>query len=160
IKFNNATFRASGKKILFPGYFRAYVEGSDDPAAEIEDQEKPLPALKVKDGIDCDKVDALSHETKPPARFTEATLVKFLEKEGVGRPSTYATIIETIQNRGYVNKEGNALVPSFTAFAVTELLEKHFPDLVDIQFTSEMEQQLDEIASGNEDRIKYLRKYY
>ena len=160
IKFKEATFRASGKKILFPGYFRAYVEGSDDPAAEIDDQEKPLPALKVKDGIDCDKVDALSHETKPPARFTEATLVKFLEKEGVGRPSTYATIIETIQNRGYVNKEGNALVPSFTAFAVTELLEKHFPDLVDIQFTSEMEQQLDEIASGNEDRIKYLRKYY
>ena len=160
IKFKEATFRASGKKILFPGYFRAYVEGSDDPAAEIDDQEKPLPALKVKDGIDCDKVDALSHETKPPARFTEATLVKFLEKEGVGRPSTYATIIETIQNRGYVNKEGNALVPSFTAFAVTELLEKYFPDLVDIQFTSEMEQQLDEIASGNEDRIKYLRKYY
>lgn len=160
IKFKEATFRASGKKILFPGYFRAYVEGSDDPAAEIDDQEKPLPSLKVKDGIDCDKVDALSHETKPPARFTEATLVKFLEKEGVGRPSTYATIIETIQNRGYVNKEGNALVPSFTAFAVTELLEKYFPDLVDIQFTSEMEQQLDEIASGNEDRIKYLRKYY
>lgn len=160
IKFKEATFRASAKKILFPGYFRAYVEGSDDPAAEIDDQEKPLPSLKVKDGIDCDKVDALSHETKPPARFTEATLVKFLEKEGVGRPSTYATIIETIQNRGYVNKEGNALVPSFTAFAVTELLEKYFPDLVDIQFTSEMEQQLDEIASGNEDRIKYLRKYY
>ena len=160
IKFKEATFRASGKKILFPGYFRAYVEGSDDPAAEIDDQEKPLPSLKVKDGIDCDKVDALSHETKPPARFTEATLVKFLEKEGVGRPSTYATIIETIQNRGYANKEGNALVPSFTAFAVTELLEKYFPDLVDIQFTSEMEQQLDEIASGNEDRIKYLRKYY
>lgn len=158
--FETATFRASGKKILFPGYFRAYVEGSDDPAADIEDQEKPLPALELKQLLDCKKVDALSHETKPPARFTEATLVKFLEKEGVGRPSTYATIIETIQNRGYVKKEGNALVPTFTAFAVTELLERHFPDLVDVQFTSEMEQQLDEIAQGNENRIKYLSKYY
>ncbi len=158
--YDNATFKASGKKILFPGYFRAYVEGSDDPAADIEDQEKPLPALDLKQSLDCKKVDALSHETKPPARFTEATLVKFLEKEGVGRPSTYATIIETIQNRGYVKKEGNALVPTFTAFAVTELLERHFPDLVDVQFTSEMEQQLDEIAQGNENRIKYLSKYY
>lgn len=160
LPFKEATFKASGKKILFPGYFRAYVEGSDDPAAEIEDQEKSLPDLSVSDPLDCKKIEALSHETKPPARFTEATLVKFLEKEGVGRPSTYATIIETIQNRGYVRKEGNALVPTFTAFAVTELLEKHFPDLVDVQFTSEMEQQLDEIAQGNEDRIKYLRKYY
>jgi DNA topoisomerase-1 len=160
LPFKEATFKATGKKILFPGYFRAYVEGSDDPAAEIEDQEKSLPDLNVTDPLDCKKIEALSHETKPPARFTEATLVKFLEKEGVGRPSTYATIIETIQNRGYVQKEGNALVPTFTAFAVTELLEKHFPDLVDVQFTSEMEQQLDEIAHGNEDRIKYLRKYY
>jgi DNA topoisomerase I len=160
LPYKEATFRASGKKILFPGYFRAYVEGSDDPAADIEDQEKSLPAMKVQDPLNCKKVEALGHETKPPARFTEATLVKFLEKEGVGRPSTYASIIETIQNRGYVRKEGNALVPTFTAFAVTELLEKHFPDMVDVQFTSEMEQQLDEIAQGNEDRIKYLRKYY
>lgn len=160
LPFKEATFKATGKKILFPGYFRAYVEGSDDPAAEIEDQEKALPDMNVSDVLDCKKIEALSHETKPPARFTEATLVKFLEKEGVGRPSTYATIIETIQSRDYVRKEGNALVPTFTAFAVTELLEKHFPDLVDVQFTSEMEQQLDEIANGNEDRIKYLRKYY
>lgn len=157
---SEALFRASGKKILFPGYFRAYVEGSDDPAAELEDQEKSLPELNQSDALDCSQIDALSHETKPPARYTEATLVKFLEKEGVGRPSTYATIIETIQNRGYVKKEANALVPTFTAFAVTDLLEKYFPDLVDVQFTSEMEQQLDEIASGNADRIKYLERYY
>jgi DNA topoisomerase-1 len=158
--FNEATFKASGKKILFPGYFRAYVEGSDDPAADLEDQEKSLPDLKNKDELNCNSLEALSHETKPPARFTEATLVKFLEKEGVGRPSTYASIIETIQNRGYVRKEGNALVPTFTAFAVTDLLEKYFPDLVDIQFTSEMEGQLDEIANGNVNRINYLKKYY
>jgi DNA topoisomerase I len=158
--YKEATFKASGKKILFPGYFRAYVEGSDDPAADLEDQEKSLPAMKQKDALDCKSLEALSHETKPPARFTEATLVKFLEKEGVGRPSTYASIIETIQNRGYVKKEGNALVPTFTAFAVTDLLEKYFPDLVDIQFTSEMEEQLDEIANGNVNRIKYLKKYY
>lgn len=158
--FKEATFKVSGKKILFPGYFRAYVEGSDDPAADLEDQEKTLPQLNKKDVLDCDSIEALSHETKPPARFTEATLVKFLEKEGVGRPSTYASIIETIQNRGYVRKEGNALVPTFTAFAVTDLLEKYFPDLVDIQFTSEMEEQLDEIANGTVNRIKYLQKYY
>lgn len=158
--YKSAGFRASGKKIIFPGYFRAYVEGSDDPAAELEDQDKPLPKLSERDKLNCDAIEAVSHETKPPARYTEATLVKLLEKEGVGRPSTYASIIETIISRGYVSKEGNALVPTFTAFAVTELLEKHFPDLVDIQFTSEMEQLLDEIARGNEDRIHYLKKYY
>lgn len=155
-----ATFKASGKKILFPGFFRAYVEGSDDPTADLEDREKSLPDLKEKEALACSEIDALSHETKPPARFTEASLVKFLEKEGVGRPSTYASIIETIQNRGYVRKEANALVPTFTAFAVTDLLEKYFPDLVDVQFTSEMEQQLDEIAQGNLNRSKYLNRYY
>lgn len=155
-----AQFRASGKKILFPGFFRAYVEGSDDPAADLEDQEKTLPELQKNDKITPESIEALPHETKPPARFTEASLVKHLEKEGVGRPSTYASIIDTILNRGYTRKEGNALVPTFTAFAVTELLEKYFPDLVDVQFTSEMEAQLDEIAQGNENRVKYLQKYY
>lgn len=155
-----AQFRASGKKILFPGFFRAYVEGSDDPAADLEDQEKTLPELQKNDKITPELIEALPHETKPPARFTEASLVKHLEKEGVGRPSTYASIIDTILNRGYTRKEGNALVPTFTAFAVTELLEKYFPDLVDVQFTSEMEAQLDEIAQGNENRVKYLQKYY
>ncbi|MEX0685802.1 MAG: type I DNA topoisomerase [Balneolales bacterium] len=156
----SADFRTSGKKILFPGFFRAYVEGSDDPEAQIEDQEKPLPAFKENDEINCKEIEALAHETKPPARYTEATLVKELEKEGVGRPSTYATIISTVQDRGYAIKEGAALVPSFTAFAVTGLLEEHFPELVDQKFTSEMEDRLDEIAIGKQDAIKYLTSYY
>ncbi|AXI99630.1 DNA topoisomerase-1 [Cyclonatronum proteinivorum] len=155
-----ARFKASGKKILFPGYFRAYVEGSDDPEAQLEDQDKPLPALNEADELACKKLEAVTHETKPPARFTEATLIKFLEKEGVGRPSTYASIIGTIQDRKYAQKEGSALVPSFTAFAVTELLETHFPDVVDTHFTSEMENQLDEIAHGNYDRLSYIRSYF
>jgi DNA topoisomerase-1 len=156
----SAEFRASGKEILFPGYFRAYVEGSDDPEAQLEDQANPLPELKEQDALDCKKLEALTHETTPPARYTEATLIKFLEKEGVGRPSTYASIISTIQGRKYAEKEGAALVPSFTAFAVTELLETHFPDLVDTGFTSEMEEQLDEIARGNYNRLSYIKSYY
>lgn len=155
-----ARFKASGKRILFPGYFRAYVEGSDDPEAQLEDQDKPLPALKEQDSLGCQKLDAVTHETKPPARFTEATLIKFLEKEGVGRPSTYASIISTIQDRKYAKKDGSALVPTFTAFAVTELLETHFPDVVDTHFTSEMENQLDEIAHGTYDRLSYIRSYF
>jgi DNA topoisomerase I len=155
-----AGFRANGKRILFPGFFRAYVEGSDDPAAELEDQEKSLPPLRASDPLTALDIDALSHETRPPSRYTEASLVKELEKEGVGRPSTYASIIDTILNRNYARKEGSALVPTFTAFAVTELLEKYFPDMVDVQFTSEMEQKLDEIAQGDENRIEYLRRYY
>ncbi|MEX2404060.1 MAG: type I DNA topoisomerase [Balneolales bacterium] len=156
----SADFKTSGKKILFPGFFRAYVEGSDDPEAQLEDQEKPLPDVKENDKVDCKEINALGHETKPPARFTEATLVKELEKEGVGRPSTYATIISTVQDRGYAMKESSALVPSFTAFAVTGLLEQHFPEMVDRKFTSEMERRLDEIAIGKEDPIKYLTSYY
>lgn len=155
-----AQFKAAGKEILFPGFFRAYVEGSDDPAAELEDQDKPLPKLAAKDALTCSKMDALEHATKPPARYTEASLVKELEKEGVGRPSTYAAIIERIQDIKYVVKEGNAMAPTFTAFAVMDLLEKHFPDMVDIQFTSEMENRLDLIANGKEDRVKYLDAYY
>jgi len=155
-----ATFKASGKEIKFPGYFRAYVEGSDDPEAQLEDQDRPLPPLKENGALDCHSIDALTHETKPPARFTEATLIKFLEKEGVGRPSTYATIISTIQDRKYAVKQGAALAPTFTAFAVTELLEAYFPEVVDVHFTSEMENSLDEIASGNGDRVDYIRHYY
>ena len=156
----SAEFRASGKKILFPGFFRAYVEGSDDPGAQLEDQEKTLPELKKDQPIDCKELEAESHETKPPARYTEATLVKQLEQDGVGRPSTYATIITTIQDRGYAYKQGNALVPTFTAFAVTELLERFFPDMVDRDFTSEMEQKLDEIAMGKQDSLSYIKSYY
>lgn len=155
-----AVFRASGKKILFPGFIRAYVEGSDDPEAMLEDGERLLPELKQNEQLQCRKLDAESHQTKPPARFTEASLVRQLEKDGVGRPSTYATIIGTIMERDYVRKEGNALVPTFTAFAVTGLLEKYFPDMVDEQFTSSMEQRLDDIATGKEDRLAYLKSFY
>jgi DNA topoisomerase I len=155
-----ALFRTSGKKILFPGFFRAYVEGSDDPEAQLEDQEKQIPDMKKGDGITCNDIEAIGHETKPPARFTEAALIKQLEKDGVGRPSTYSTIISTIQDRNYVKKEGNALVPTFTAFAVTELLENHIPHMVDAQFTSLMEKRLDDIASGDESRLNYLKSYF
>ncbi len=157
---SHAEFKATGKKVLFAGFFRAYVEGSDDPEAKLEDRDNPLPALQNKQRLDCSDVIPVEHETKPPARYTEASLVKQLEKDGVGRPSTYATIIGTIMERDYVRKEGNALVPTFTAFAVTELLEKYFPDLVDEQFTSQMEQRLDDIATGKEDRLNYLKSYY
>lgn len=155
-----AVFRASGKKILFPGFIRAYVEGSDDPEAMLEDGERLLPDLEQNEQLHCKKLDAESHQTKPPARYTEASLVRQLEKDGVGRPSTYATVIGTIMERDYVRKEGNALVPTFTAFAVTGLLEKYFPDMVDEQFTSSMEQRLDDIASGKEDRLAYLKSFY
>ena len=156
----DADFRAGGKKILFPGYFRAYVEGSDDPEAALENQENFLPAMKEGDETGLDDLNFVSHETKPPARFTEATLVKELEKRGVGRPSTYASIISTIQDRGYAKGEGKTLIPSFTAFAVSSLLEKHFPDLVDSQFTSDLEDKLDAVAEGTQDPVKYLEDYY
>ncbi len=153
-------FRANGKEILFPGFFRAYVEGSDDPNAALEDQEKPLPDLQEGESVVEDSIESISHETKPPARFTEATLVKELEKRGIGRPSTYATIISTIQDRGYVEAKGKALAPTFKAFAVTGLLEKHLQELVDSDFTSGMEEKLDEIAEGKLDMISYLEGYY
>ena len=160
ITVDDAEFRASGRTVEFAGFFRAYVEGSDDPDAAIEDQDSPLPPLSEKDSVACQKVDAIAHETKPPARFTEATLVKSLESEGIGRPSTYASILSTIQDRGYVRKNGNQLVPTFTAMAVTKLLEGHFPNLVDFGFTAGMEQTLDDIATGAADRLPYLRKFY
>ena len=144
----SADFRAGGKKILFPGFFRAYVEGSDDPDSALENQEKFLPALAEGDSTDLQDLNFSSHETKPPARYTEATLVKELEKRGVGRPSTYATVISTIQDRGYAKLDAKALVPSFTAFAVTALLEEHFPDLVDSDFTSNLEDKLDGLADN------------
>ncbi|REL38458.1 type I DNA topoisomerase [Rhodohalobacter sp. SW132] len=155
-----ADFRTSGKKILFPGFFRAYVEGSDDPEAALENQEIFLPEMKEGEEIDMHGLESISHETKPPARYTEATLVKELEKRGVGRPSTYASIISTIQDRGYAKSDGKTLIPTFTAFAVTGLLEEHFPELVDSDFTSELEKKLDLIAKGEYDPLKYLTDYY
>ena len=160
VQVENAGFRSSGKRIDFAGYLRAYVEGSDDPNAAIEDQEIILPALVKGDTPNCKKLDAIDHETQPPARYTEASLVKMLESEGIGRPSTYASIIGTILDRHYAQLQSNALVPSFTAFAVTALLEKNFPDLVDPSFTARMEQTLDDISTGITPWLPYLEKFY
>ncbi len=160
IAVEDAIFRSSGKRIDFAGFFRAYVEGSDDPKAALDNQEVILPDLRKGDRPNCQKLDALSHETQPPARYTEASLVKKLESEGVGRPSTYATIISTIVDRGYAQIRSKALTPTFKAFAVTSLLEKNFEDLVDTKFTSKMEQSLDDIASGEQGWIHYLQKFY
>lgn len=160
LQVEDAGFRSSGKRIDFPGYLRAYVEGSDDPNAALEDREVILPPLKKGDRPKCNKLEAIGHETQPPARYTEASLVKTLESEGIGRPSTYASIISTIIDRGYAQLVSNALVPTFTAFAVTALLEQHFPDLVNTSFTSKMEQTLDDIAAGEVDWLPYLREFY
>ncbi|HEX2209552.1 MAG TPA: type I DNA topoisomerase [Longimicrobium sp.] len=160
IEAGEATFRASGKRIDFPGFFRAYVEGQDDPDAALEDREEPLPPLKKGDDLALRKLEALSHQTQPPARYTEATLVKTLEQEGIGRPSTYASIIGTVIDRGYVERVNNQLIPTFTAFAVTGLLEKNFPHLVDTQFTARMEEELDEIAEGQAQWLPYLRDFF
>ncbi len=160
ITAGDADFRSSGRTVEFPGFFRAYVEGSDDPDAALDDQDSPLPPLAENDKVGCEDVEAIPHETKPPARYTEASLVRKLEAEGIGRPSTYASIIGTIQDREYVNKNGSQLVPTFKGLAVTKLLEKHFPKLVDFGFTAGMEQTLDDIATGNADRLPYLREFY
>jgi DNA topoisomerase-1 len=153
-------FAAGGKVIEFPGFLRAYVEGADDPDAELEDREVRLPALAVGDTVTAESLEPKDHATQPPARFTEASLVKALEEMGVGRPSTYASIIATIQDRGYVWKKGSALVPSFTAFAVVNLLESHFGDLVDYAFTARMEDDLDGIAGGSQEAQPWLSKFY
>ena len=155
-----ATFAASGKVIQFPGFLRAYVEGEDDPEAELADREVHLPPLAEGDAVSVDDLEPGSHTTQPPARYTEASLVKALEELGVGRPSTYASIIGTIQDRGYVWKKGTALVPSFTAFAVVGLLERYFGDLVDYGFTAAMEDDLDEIAEGDEEVLPWLTRFY
>jgi DNA topoisomerase-1 len=160
LQVEDAGFRSSGKRIEFPGYLRAYVEGSDDPEAALEDQEVILPNLKVGDHPNCTELEAVGHETQPPARYTEATLVITLESEGIGRPSTYASIIGTIIDKGYAHLVSNALIPTFTAFAVTDLLEKHFPDIVDPSFTSKMEQTLDDIATGEAKWLPYLKQFY
>ena len=153
-------FNATGTTIEFPGFLRAYVEGSDDPEADLESREVRLPQLKVKDAVRVQKVDPTAHETKPPARYTEASLVQIMEKEGIGRPSTYASVIGTIIDRGYVRKQGNALVPTFTAMVVSKLLSQHLTQYVDLGFTSEMEQSLDHIAEGDLNWEKYLSAVY
>jgi DNA topoisomerase-1 len=163
-----AVLTAGGKAIEFAGFRRAYVEGSDDPAAELEEQEAILPQCQVGDRIHSDGSTAVTllgtepkrHETSPPARFTEASLIKELERLGIGRPSTYAPTIATIVRRGYVFRQGKALVPSFTAFAVTTLLRDHFGDFVETDFTAEMEEDLDEISRGEREWIAFLKQFY
>ncbi len=153
-------FGASGKVITFPGFLRAYVEGADDPDAELDSAEVRLPQLDVGDLVGLVELKAESHNTSPPARYTEASLVKALEEMGVGRPSTYASIISTILDRGYVWKKGTALVPSFVAFAVVGLLERYFSYLIDYNFTASLEDSLDQIAKGEKQSVPYLSEFY
>jgi DNA topoisomerase-1 len=155
-----AVFAASGMTIEFPGFLRAYVEGRDDESGALEEREVRLPNLKIGDTVKCLEIKAEEHETKPPARFTEASLVQTMEKEGIGRPSTYASIISTIVDRGYVKKMGNALAPTFTAMVVAKLLSQHLPKYVDVGFTSQMEKALDDIAEGERDHLSYLKEIY
>lgn len=159
-KVANTIFATSGMTIEFPGFLRSYVEGQDDEMGALEDREVRLPDLKVGDTVSCLEIRTTEHETKPPARFTEASLVQMMEQEGIGRPSTYASIISTIVDRGYVKKMGNALAPTFTAMVVGKLLMKHLPKYVDVGFTSGMENSLDEIASGDLDHLSYLKSIY
>jgi DNA topoisomerase I len=156
----NAEFGASGKVISFYGFLKAYVEGADDPDAELDDRERRLPPLAEGEPLTAERLAAAEHATRPPARYTEASLIKELEDRAIGRPSTYATIIGTILDRGYVFKKGTALVPSFVAFAVVTLLEQHFSHLVDYDFTAQMEDALDEIARGEAARVPWLRRFY
>ncbi|MCH8273538.1 MAG: type I DNA topoisomerase [Armatimonadetes bacterium] len=153
-------FAAAGRQILFPGFLRAYVEGSDDPEAELGDRETLLPKLAEGQALEPAWVRPEGHITKPPQRYTESSLVKRLEEAGIGRPSTYATIISTIQDRGYIFKKSNELVPTFTAFCVTMFLEQYFRDLVEVAFTARMEDELDEIAAGRLDREELVAAFY
>jgi DNA topoisomerase-1 len=156
----DVVFSASGRVITFHGFLKAYVEGSDDPETESDDRETRLPALAEGDAVSAASIKASGHETKPPARYTEATLIRELEEREIGRPSTYASIINTILNRGYVYKKGTALVPAWLAFSVTRLLEEHFARLVSYEFTASMEDTLDEVAAGRADRNAELAKFY
>lgn len=155
----DVVFGASGRVITFHGFLKAYVEGTDEGARK-DDQETRLPALSEGDTVSAASLGANGHETKPPSRFTEATLIKELEDREIGRPSTYASIIGTILNRGYVYKKGTALVPAWLAFSVTRLLEDHFPRQIDYEFTAQMEDVLDEIAHGRRERADELAEFY
>src|SRR3954466_3390905 len=156
----DVVFSASGRVITFHGFLKAYVEGRDDPETERDDRETRLPALAEGDPLSAASLTPAGHETKPPARYTEATLIRELEEREIGRPSTYASIIGTILNRGYVYKKGTALVPAWLAFSVIRLLEEHFSRLVSYEFTASMEDVLDEIAAGRRDRNTELAQFY
>ena len=154
-----AVFRANGSVITFAGFLAAY-EDIVEEKADVEDTDRRLPAMSVGEKIEVSDYSCEGHETKPPARYTEPTLVKKLEELGIGRPSTFASIMQTIQDRGYVVKRGRALVPTFLAFSVTGLLEQHFTKLIDYEFTASMEEDLDRIANGEEERVTWLTKFF
>jgi len=156
----SAIFRANGSVITFPGFLAAYDDVVTDEIKDEESADRRLPAMSVGQSVKVSEYTCEGHETKPPARYTEPTLVKRLEELGIGRPSTFASIIQTIQDRGYVNKRGRALVPTFLAFSVTGLLESHFTKLVDYDFTASMEEDLDKIAAGEAGRVDWLRDFY
>jgi DNA topoisomerase-1 len=160
IGVKDATFRASGKTISFPGFLRAYVEGSDDPEADLAEQERNLPPMKQGDNVAARSYDALKHTTQPPARYTEGSLIKELEKLGIGRPSTWATIVDVVLSRDYAFKKGTALVPTFLAIGVIGLLENYFTHLVDYEFTANLEDDLDAISRGEKDNLQKLNAFY
>jgi len=160
IEAGNAVFTATGTRIKFSGFLRVYVQGKDEPDAALDDKETFLPELKEGQKVFLNNLTSLKHETKPPSRYTEAGLVSQLEKMGIGRPSTYASIINTLFDRQYIRRQGTSLIPTFTGFAVVQLLETHFNYLIEYSFTSEMENALDDISMGKIDRIKYLEKFY
>lgn len=167
IKADIYTFRATGQTVLFDGFLRVYFEDKDEEqlekekaAGEAGDGEKFLPELAEGEKLELDKLNPEQHFTKPPPRYTEASLVKKLEEEGIGRPSTYAPTISTIQQRGYVRKEGKQLAPEDIAFTVIDLLAEHFTDIVDLKFTARMEEQLDDIAEGKEEWVPFMRSFY
>ena len=160
ITIEDALFRASGKQILFDGYRRVYLEGLDDEEAEKESGERKLPRLREGQHVELMDLNAASHDTKPPARYTEATLIKELENRGIGRPSTYASIISVILDRGYVRKGGKQLIPTFKAFIAMDVLERGFPEFMELDFTRNMDDQLDEIANGKATSKQYLREFF
>lgn len=160
IEGEGCVFQVSGKTIDFPGYLRAYVEGSDDPGADLADQERTLPNLEQGETLRVSSLEAKEHSTQPPSRYSEAALTKALEERGIGRPSTYASIIDTILARNYVFKKNNALVPTWVAFSVISLLEENLSALVDYQFTAQMEDDLDAISRGERGHVEYLGDFY
>ena len=160
IKIQNAEFKANGQVILFPGYMRVYVEGRDNPDKDLANKERLLPELKKDDEIICNILNSEGHKTKPPARYTEASLVKALEENGIGRPSTFASILATIVKREYVHRKNSKLSPTFLGLAVTQLLENHFTNLVSKEFTAKMENGLDEISRGDQEAIPFMDNFY
>ncbi len=160
VRNGEARFRASGKTVEFPGYLRAYAEGSEDPAADLAGREKHLPKLAKGEQLDTASVDALERSTQPPPRYTEGSLIKELERLGIGRPSTWASIVDLVLTRSYAFKKGTTLVPTFVAMGVVGLLEKHFTNLLDYAFTARLEDELDAISRGEADRLRYLRTFY